>query len=67
MVRVLIGLEKQGHIPLIEEMLDKHCGWPEINRAIGWAGDAAEKSYARYLRKKVKWRIAFIVMVLTGC
>ena len=54
MVRVLIELEKQGHIQLIEEMLDKSCGWHEINRAIGWAGDAAEKSYARYLRKKSK-------------
>ncbi|NOR69303.1 MAG: hypothetical protein GQ532_06335 [Methylomarinum sp.] len=44
----------EGHIPVIEEMLDNNCGWHEINLEIGWAGDAAEKSYARYLRKKVK-------------
>ena len=35
-------------------MLDRHCSWGDINKAIGWAGDAANKSYIRHLRKKVK-------------
>ena len=53
-VKVKFGLEQQGHISTIEEMLDRHCSWDEINKAIGWAGDAANKSYIRHLRKKVK-------------
>ena len=48
------GLVQQGHIPVVEEMLDRHCSWQEINRAIGWAGDSAEKFYMRYLRQKAK-------------
>jgi hypothetical protein len=53
-VRVRFGLEAQGHIPTVERMLDEGCCWPEINRAIGWAGDAAEKNYMRHLRRKHK-------------
>lgn len=53
-VKVKFGLEQQGHISTIEEMLDRHCSWGEINKAIGWAGDAASKSYIRYLRRRVK-------------
>ena len=53
-VRVVFGLVNQGHIPTIEEMLDRYCKWDEINSAIGWAGDAAQEDYIRYLRKRGK-------------
>ena len=52
MTKVLFGLEQQGHIKTIEEMLDKHRNWDEINKTIGWAGDAANKEYIRLLRKE---------------
>ena len=53
-VRAVFGLVNQGHIPTIEGMLDRYCGWDEINSVIGWAGDAAQEDYIRYLRKRVK-------------
>ena len=50
-VKVLFGLEQQGHITKVEEMLKKYCSWDEINKAIGWAGDAAQQDYIRYLKR----------------
>ena len=52
MTKLVFGLEQQGHIKTIERMLDQHRTWGEINKAIGWAGDAACKEYIRYIRKQ---------------
>ena len=63
-IRVLFGLEAQGHIPLIEKKLK--TWWPrvfepnqfkifdEIAKEIGWIGQAVCDGYIRYLQRKVK-------------
>lgn len=53
-VQIRFGLEQQGHLPLIEKMLDSNHDWGSINKAIGWAGDAACEHYIRIVRRKIK-------------
>lgn len=52
--QVRFGLENQGHLPVIEAMLDNNESWSAINKAIGWAGDAACENYIRIIRRKTK-------------
>lgn len=47
--RVVFGLEAQGHITTIEQMLQEDASWNEIGKAIGWHGPTAQRYYQRYL------------------
>jgi hypothetical protein len=47
---VKFGLRQQGHVPTVERMLAAGATWPEIGRAIGWDGKAAQEWYERYER-----------------
>ena len=67
-LKIVFGLEKQGHIPVIQEILAKwnapcdvvgkvdmtysKCVWEEIGDKIGWCPFTAALSYFRYLNKK---------------
>lgn len=51
-VPVLFGLQAQGHIPKIEEMLSKGLGWQEIGAAIHWDPVTAERHYRLHLEKR---------------
>jgi len=63
-VKVLFGLEAQGHIPLIEEKLktwwprfsdsNPFQVWEDIAKEIGWIDHAVCDSYIRHLRIKDK-------------
>ena len=50
--RILFGLEAQGHIPVVENMLAGKADWQEIGRAIGWDGETARTYYERYQARK---------------
>lgn len=62
-VKVLFGLEAQGHIPLIEErikgwrpsLFDKNSFqiWKDIAKEIGWIDHAVCGSYIKHLQKEV--------------
>lgn len=49
---VLFGLEQQGHIPTIENMLREGRDWPFIGRAINWEPSTAKAFYERYLERR---------------
>jgi hypothetical protein len=42
---VKIGLEQQGHIETVRQMLDDGKSWDAINAAIGWNGNAAREEW----------------------
>ena len=50
-VRLVFGLEAQGHIPTVEVMLSEGCDWIEIGRRIGWDGETAKQYYERYIAR----------------
>lgn len=65
-MKVLFGLEAQGHIPTIEKILDRwnnnddgievdmtyaKCVWDEIGKEIGWCPFTAALSYFEYKNK----------------
>lgn len=63
-VKVVFGLEAQGHLPTIERILNKwndevdmtysiHV-WEEIGREIGWCPFTAALHYFNYMNKKNK-------------
>lgn len=64
-VKIVFGLEAQGHIKTIEEILSKwndneynqdmtftKCVWDEIGKKIGWCSFTAALNYFEYLNKK---------------
>lgn len=68
-VKIVFGLEAQGHIPTIEKMLlywnepriegqvdmtYEKCVWEQIGRKIGWCPFTASLSYFQYLNNKKK-------------
>lgn len=53
-MKIAWGLEAQGHIPTIEEMLDHGSGWDDIARSIGWEPDTARRHYHAYLQKRAE-------------
>lgn len=62
-VKMLIGLEQQGHIQTVEQMLDewfprisdknKFQVWDDIGSKIGWIGYAVCQDYIRYLKRNL--------------
>jgi hypothetical protein len=48
-VRIVFGLEAQGHIPTIEASIKEGADWAEIGRRISWDGETARAYYQRYL------------------
>lgn len=50
-VRVVFGLEAQGHIPTIEAALEEGADWEEIGRRILWDSETARVYYERYLAR----------------
>ncbi len=50
-VSVCIGLEAQGHIPTIEQMLREGAAWSDISLAIGWDADTAARHYLWYIQR----------------
>jgi len=57
-LKILFGLEQQGHIPKIEEMLkdlgSTKMSWELIGKEIGWCPFTACASYVRYLQSQSK-------------
>jgi hypothetical protein len=53
-VRILFGLEAQGHIPTIEAALKDGVDWEEIGRRIMWDGQTARIYYERHLARMVR-------------
>lgn len=52
-VKILFGLQAQGHIPTVERMVTEGATWAEIGKAIGWDGQTAMRHYSWYLAKKL--------------
>ena len=50
-VTVCIGLEAQGHIPTIEQMLRDGATWSDISLAIGWDAKTAARHYLWYIQR----------------
>lgn len=54
--RVAFGLEQQGHIQTIENILDEfgsnEFAWNKIGKTIGWCPKTACYHYVNYLRNK---------------
>lgn len=50
--KVVFGLVKQGHIPVIEEMLSVGKNWDEIAAKIGWLPATAREYYERYAQRQ---------------
>lgn len=50
-VRIVFGLEAQGHIPAVEAALAEGADWREIGRRIGWDGETAKTYYERHLAR----------------
>lgn len=50
-VRIVFGLEAQGHIPAVEAALAEGADWQEIGRRIGWDGETARTYYERHLAR----------------
>lgn len=48
---ILFGLEKQGHIPTIQKMLESKKTWTEIGDAIGWDSATARWHYEIYIQE----------------
>lgn len=46
---ILFGLEAQGHLQTVEQMLADGKSWADIGSAIGWDGDTACKFYCMHL------------------
>ncbi len=46
-VKVVFGLENQGKIPIIEQMLSEGKDWYEIAETIGWEHSTAREHYER--------------------
>lgn len=46
---ILFGLQQQGHIPLVEEMLENGFAWKAIGRKIGWEPKTLEEHYRWYV------------------
>jgi hypothetical protein len=53
-VRILFGLEAQGHIPTVEAALKEGADWNEIGRRIMWDGETARVYYERYLARAAR-------------
>lgn len=68
-LKMVFGLEAQGHLPTIKRILDKwnepmienqvdmtysKCVWDEIGREIGWCPFTASLSYFQYIANKQK-------------
>lgn len=53
-VPIVFGLQAQGHIPIIEEMLTQAKTWEDIGNVIGWCPKTAEEHYERYAQSKLK-------------
>ena len=55
-LKVLFGLEQQGHIATIEKILNEFGSatseyvWEKIGKEIGWCPNAAARRYIEYLR-----------------
>lgn len=47
---VKFGLLAQGHMPIVEDMLDKGESWDAIGKRIGWAGSAVRRCYVLEVR-----------------
>ncbi|WP_061165019.1 hypothetical protein [Caballeronia temeraria] len=52
--QVQIGLVTQGHIPMVERMLEGGALWQEIGRAINWDAATAAEQYATYAFAQLK-------------
>jgi len=46
------GLEGQGHIQTVEQMLQENKTWMEIGEQIGWCHKTAKQHYMMYLVSK---------------
>jgi hypothetical protein len=57
-LKIVFGLEAQGHIPTIEKILDdlgsNDYAWEKIGKEIGWCDKTARNHYITYLREKYK-------------
>lgn len=53
---VVFGLQAQGHIATIENMLKEGKSWEEIGSAIGWCYETAEKHYFKFKIKQLEIR-----------
>lgn len=51
-MKLLFGLEQQGHIPTIKRMRVEQKSWEEIAKAIGWEELGLIKAYMTYLEKE---------------
>jgi hypothetical protein len=55
-MKIVFGLEAQGHIPTIEKILDEfgsnEFSWEKIGKEINWCPKTACYHYVTYLRKK---------------
>jgi hypothetical protein len=55
-LKIVFGLEAQGHIPIIEKILDEigsnEYAWEKIGKEIGWCPQTAAYHYISYLRRK---------------
>ena len=63
-IPIHFGLVQQGHIPLIEEMLNDGKTWDDIGKAIKWEPNTAKDYYYIYLFEKNK-HLASIINDLT--
>jgi hypothetical protein len=50
-MKIAWGLEAQGHISTIKNMLAAGNGWSDISVAIGWDEATARRHYEEYLKK----------------
>lgn len=53
---IVFGLEKQGHLPVIKDMLERGATWREIGNKIGWCPATAREHYERYCWEKGTWQ-----------
>ena len=64
-VPILFGLQAQGHIKTIEDMLSRGATWREIGNKIGWCAATAREHYERYCWEKGTWQ-SEVCPVLAG-
>ncbi len=50
-MRLLFGLEAQGHIPTILDLMKRGKTWPEIAKHIGWSTIELKKHWRTYMQK----------------
>lgn len=44
---IAFGLRAQGHLPIVNKMVDDGKTWQEIGQKIGWDPDTARRYYER--------------------